>query len=49
MNILFVNNIFPLFANANSGASVRSMRLIKALLKLGHVDVISFVDGSPCI
>lgn len=45
MNILFVNNIFPLFANANSGASVRSMRLIKALLKLGHVDVISFVDG----
>lgn len=45
MNILFVNNIFPLFANANSGASVRSMRIITALLKLGHVDVISFVDN----
>ena len=44
MKILFVNNIFPLFAKANSGASVRSMRLIKALTQLGHVDVISFLD-----
>lgn len=45
MNILFVNNYFPLFANANSGASVRSMRIIKALAKIGNVDVISFVDN----
>lgn len=44
MKILFVNNIFPLFAKSDSGASVRSMRLIKALTKLGHVDVISFLD-----
>ena len=45
MNCLFINNIFPLFARANSGASVRSMRIIRALAKLGNVDVISFVDG----
>lgn len=44
MNILFVNNVFPLFAHSNSGASVRSMNLIKALTQVGHVDVISFLD-----
>lgn len=44
MDILFVNNIFPLFAKADSGASVRSMRIINALTKLGHVDVVSFLD-----
>lgn len=42
MNILFVNNFFSIFAQSNCGASQRSMRLIKALAKQGHVDVISF-------
>lgn len=42
MNILFINNFFPIFAQSNCGASQRSMRLIKALAKMGHVDVISF-------
>lgn len=42
MNILFVNNLFPIFAQSNCGASQRSMRLIKALAKHGHVDVVSF-------
>lgn len=42
MNILFVNNFFPIFAQSNCGASQRSMRLVKALARFGHVDVISF-------
>lgn len=44
MDVLFINNIFPLFAKADSGASVRSMRIINALTKMGHVDVISFLN-----
>lgn len=44
-NILFVNNIFPLFAHADSGASVRSMNLLNVLTKQGQVDVISFLDN----
>ena len=44
MRFLFVNNIFPLFAKADSGASVRSMRIIDALTQIGHVDVISFLN-----
>lgn len=44
MDVLFVNNIFPLFAKADSGASVRSMRIINALTQIGHVDVISFLN-----
>lgn len=46
MNILFVNNLFNLFANADSGASQRSMRFIRALALVGHVDVVSFVDDT---
>lgn len=44
MTILFINNLFNLFAKADSGASQRSMRIIRALAKVGHVDVVSFVD-----
>ena len=44
MNILFINNNYNLFANADSGASQRSMRLIQALTHAGHVDVVSFAD-----
>lgn len=44
MNILFVNNFYNLFAKADCGASQRSMCLIRALAKIGHVDVVSFVD-----
>ena len=44
MNILFVNNYYNLFAKADCGASQRSMCMIRALAKIGHVDVVSFVD-----
>ena len=45
MNFLFVNNIYPLFDRGDSGASNRSTMFITALATLGHVDVISFLDG----
>lgn len=44
MNILFVNNFYNIFAKADCGASQRTMCLLRALAKLGHVDVISFVE-----
>lgn len=44
-NFLFINNIYPLFDKADSGASNRSTILIMALASLGHVDVVSFVGG----
>lgn len=46
MTFLFVNNYFNLFAKADSGASQRSMSIIRALAKIGHVDVVSFVDDT---
>lgn len=46
MNILFVNHYYNLFANADSGASQRSMRLINALAQFAHVDVLSFVKDT---
>ena len=46
MNILFVNNFYNIFAKADCGASQRTMCLIRALAKFGHVDVISFVDDT---
>lgn len=46
MNILFINNYYHLFKDADCGASVRSMRFIKALAEHGHVDVVSFVDNT---
>ena len=45
MNILFINNIYPLFDRGDSGASNRSTMFITALAALGHVDVVSFLDG----
>ncbi len=45
MNFLFVNNLYPLFDRGDSGASNRSTMFITALATLGHVDVISFLDG----
>lgn len=44
MKILFVNNFYNLFAKADCGASQRSMCMIRALAKVGNVDVVSFVD-----
>lgn len=46
MKILFVNNEYNLFAAADCGASQRSMRYIRALTQVGHVDVVSFVDNT---
>ena len=45
MNILFVNNLYPLFDRGDSGASNRSTMFITALTALGHVDVVSFLNG----
>ena len=45
MNILFVNNLYPLFDRGDSGASNRSTMFITALTALGHVDVVSFLGG----
>lgn len=45
MKILFINNYFPIFGDADSGASNRSTMFIAALTKIGHVDVISFRGG----
>ena len=42
MNILYINNYFPIFEGSDSGASNRSNMFISALAELGHVDVISF-------
>lgn len=44
MKILFVNSFYNLFAKADCGASQRSMCVIRALSKLGDVDVVSFAD-----
>lgn len=46
MNILFVNNFNNLFEKADCGASQRSMCMLRALAKVGHVDVLSFVDNT---
>lgn len=46
MNILFVNNGYNLFAEADCGAAQRSMRFIQALKQMGHVDVVSFTEGT---
>lgn len=43
MRILFVNNIYKLFGEADSGASNRSTMFLRALASMGHVDVVSFV------
>ena len=44
MSILFVNNLYPLFDNGDSGASNRSTMFITALATIGHVDVVSFIS-----
>lgn len=46
MNILFINNYFPIFEGTDSGASNRSTMFITALSKIGHVDIISFRSDS---
>lgn len=43
MRILFVNNKYKLFGEADSGASNRSTMFLRALASVGHVDVVSFV------
>ena len=43
MRILFVNNKYKLFGEADSGASNRSTMFLRALASMGHVDVVSFV------
>lgn len=45
MNILFVNVNWKLFEGMDSGAANRSTMFIRALAKLGHVDVVSFGSG----
>lgn len=45
MNILFINNGYNLFAKTDSGASQRSMRVIRALAHMGHVDIVTFTDA----
>ena len=47
MNILFINNYFPIFGASDSGASNRSNMFIAALAELGHVDIISFRGDAP--
>ncbi len=47
MNILFLNNYFPIFGGADSGASNRSTMFISALAELGNVDVVSFRKDEP--
>lgn len=47
MNILFLNNYFPIFGGADSGASNRSTMFISALAELGNVDVVSFRKDGP--
>lgn len=47
MNILFINNYFPIFGGADSGASNRSTMFISALAELGNVDVVSFRNDAP--
>ena len=42
MRILFVLDKYGLFGTPNSGASNRNTLFVKALTKLGHVDVCSF-------
>ncbi len=46
MNILYINNYFPIFNGADSGASNRSTMFITALSKIGKVDIISFRKDS---
>lgn len=43
MNILFINNLYPIFDKGDSGASNRSTMFITALAAMGHVDVVSFI------
>ena len=43
MKILYINNSFRLFSGLDSGASNRSNMFVRALSKLGQVDVISFL------
>lgn len=45
MNILFINVNWKLFNQADCGAGNRSTMFIRALAKLGHVDVVSFGSG----
>ena len=42
MNILFINTTFRIFDGIDSGAANRSTMFVRALARLGHVDVISF-------
>ena len=44
MNILFINNLYPIFDKGDSGASNRSTMFITALAAMGHVDVVSFIS-----
>lgn len=44
MKLLFVLDKYGLFGTPNSGASNRNTLFVKALTKLGHVDVCSFSD-----
>ncbi len=43
MNILYINNLYPIFDKGDSGASNRSTMFITALAAIGHVDVVSFI------
>ena len=42
-NILYINNVYPIFEKGDSGASNRSTMFITALASIAYVDVISFV------
>lgn len=45
MNILYINNLYPIFDKGDSGASNRSTMFITVLAAIGHVDVVSFIAG----
>lgn len=47
MNILFINCKYRLFDGLDCGAANRSTLFVKALSKVGHVDVVSFGSESP--
>lgn len=44
MNILFIHNNFRLFNNLDCGAANRNTIFVRSLVRLGHVDIISFFD-----
>lgn len=46
MNILFINCTYRLFDGIDCGAANRSTMFVKALSKLGHVDVVSFCEAT---